>query len=242
MIISWRHQFVFVHIYRTGGTNIKATLWPFLSLEERGMARAGQLWPKSLGRPPHWKLRAGALGSHATALDAKAVLPPSVFDRCFKFAFVRNPWALQVSLYRYMQTTPHHFQHKEVAKLKSFDAYVDWRAQNPDQDQLSFISDGSGRLLVDFVGRFESLSRDFERVATQIGLAGKNPRLFGQESQLDYRSHYTPRTRSIIANLHAADIRAFDYTFEPAARFAPREPKPRRDASAYADRARAPRP
>lgn len=215
MIISRRHQFIFVHIYRTGGTNIRATLWPYLSLEERALARTGQIWAGLLGRPPFWQLRIGTLGAHATALDARAALPQSVFDRYLKFAFVRNPWALQVSLYRYMASTPHHYQHKEVAKLKDFDAYIDWRRENPGRDQLSFISDNSGRILVDFVGRFESLAADFARVTARIGFGGTVPRLFGEESRLDYRTCYTTRTRDIVAELHAADIRAFDYEFEP---------------------------
>jgi len=41
------------------------------------------------------------LPRHSKAIAAKEMLPREFYDSLFKFAFVRNPWDLQVSSYHH---------------------------------------------------------------------------------------------------------------------------------------------
>lgn len=214
MLISWRHRFIFVHVYRTAGTSMTAALAPLRPWNERAWSLAGKLCRKTNGPdPPGWRLKTGILAPHASAREIKALLPPAVFDRCFKFGFVRNPWDLEVSLYKYMLRTTHHFQNEEIKRLGSFDAYVEWRVSQPPRLQSFFLTDEGGMLLVDFVGRFEEILDDFSHITQKLGHRTELPSLNTSSPPTDYRDWYSKRTRDLIYARHAQDIERFRYDF-----------------------------
>ena len=70
----------------------------------------------------------------------------------------------------------------------------------------------STKAYVDFVGRFETLAEDFSIVAKRLGLREPLPTGNASEHQ-PYRDAYSKRMRAIVADLYAADIDAFDYSF-----------------------------
>ncbi len=87
------------------------------------------------------------------------------FDDYFKFAFVRNPWGRAVSLYK-------HFNFHRVI---SFTSFLKKELPNLEREryyfvkpQVEYIYDSEGNQLVDFVGRFENLQEDFEKIRNKI--------------------------------------------------------------------------
>lgn len=195
MLISHRFKFIFIHIPKTGGTSVQLALKPFADDgEEYG------------------------LNSHATALDAQRALP-EIFNSYFKFAFVRNPWDLEVSMYQYKKDW---FRrgHETVRWNKeiSFEEFLEERAKRrPIQgDQCQFIHDYHGRCLVDFVGRFEFLARDFLLVARLMGLIGELPRSNASDRDPEYQGYYNPDTEELVRHISAPEIKAFGYTFHDA--------------------------
>ena len=70
----------------------------------------------------------------------------------------------------------------------------------------------STKAYVDFAGRFETLAEDFSIVAKRLGLREPLPTGNASEHQ-PYRDAYSKRMRAIVADLYAADIDAFDYSF-----------------------------
>jgi len=107
--------------------------------------------------------------AHLKARDyvAHGYISQKAFDAAFKFAYVRNPWARMISIYHHLSAT------------RSFRAYVlgefrqkVWREMawfvGPQSD---FIYDEDGRLLVDFVGRFERLQADFDVICRRLGMS-----------------------------------------------------------------------
>ncbi len=69
---------------------------------------------------------------HAKASDAKRELPAEVFERYFKFAFVRNPWDLMVSMYHFVLRETEAPKHGQFKALGSFEAFVEWAASAPE--------------------------------------------------------------------------------------------------------------
>src|SRR5690606_20911543 len=67
---------------------------------------------------------------HITANDFRSQIPKSIFEEYFKFAFVRNPWDWQVSLYEYARQSPTHHEHVLTNSFKNFDDYIEWRVNN----------------------------------------------------------------------------------------------------------------
>ena len=63
--------------------------------------------------------------------------------------------------------------------------------------------------------RFERLADDWKIIARRLGLADTLPRDNANTGgKKHYTEYYTPRTREIIGNKFAEDIRLFGYRFE----------------------------
>jgi len=218
MIISHSHRFIFFHVAKTGGMSVRHVL----------QAYGQEPQHFKIERPP--KLKAGhfnpfyaiweALLLHATAQDAKKELSSECFDRYYKFAFVRNPWDWQVSMYHFILREPTHAKHELVKQLGSFTAYLGWVMATPKpypkgatKLQSTVLTDAEGNLLVDFVGRYETLAQDFTQICRRLGIPATLPHV-NRTVHRDYRDYYTPETSAWVAAHFAADIRLFGYTFD----------------------------
>lgn len=211
MFICMSLSLIFVHVYKTGGVSVIEALRSEVGAVERRAHRLGRCRKGLVSRRAYRHLP-----QHSTAREIRDSLPERVFNRCFKFAFVRNPWSLQLSLFRYVLRMPDHRQHAEFKTLSGFEEYVEWLdtlPNGPHRVQCDFVMDEHGRPLLDFIGRFERLGPDFASLAEQFGWRCQLPHSNASFDDPDYRKFYTPHTRDIIGRLHQADIEAFGYDF-----------------------------
>lgn len=172
------------------------------------------------GRPNLFYAVWEALLLHAAASDAQKELPHAIFSSYYKFAFVRNPWDWQVSMYHFILNEPTHLRHNLVVSLGSFERYLDWVLATPSpypkgatKHQYETLADDAGRLLVDYVGRYETLAQDFAQVCQQVGLTVELPHL-NSSRHSNYRAYYNERSRQMVAEHFATDIHLFGYTFD----------------------------
>ena len=218
MELSYSHRFIFVHVYRVGGQSVSAALRPYVHIPQPRFARVPVL--RRLGTGGLYGLREHNFG-HIKAKELKAALPPETFDSFYKFAFVRNPWDWQVSIYHYVRQRTDHRDHQFFKTFGGFEDYLDWRIHTKGAERQSeFVLDDSGELLVDFVGRYETLARDFATVCERIGIDCSLPHR-NRSAHDDFRRYYTPETRALIAEAYAEDIERFGYAFDEARTPAP---------------------
>jgi len=80
-------------------------------------------------------------------------------------------------------------------------------------NQLDYISEEDGSLIVDFVGKFENLNTDSYTVFQNLGL--DNVRLPHKNSSKhrNYRTYYTEETKEEVSKRFARDIEFFGYEF-----------------------------
>ena len=216
MLVSYSHRFIFIHIGKTAGMSMRQVLQPIASEPERFKMRRP---PKLIGARPNplyavWE----TLLLHAKACDVQKELPDA-FDRFYKFAFVRNPWDLQVSMYHFILREPSAPRHDEVKSLGSFDAFVEWVVATPDpypkgitKMQCNMIANPRGKLLVDLWVSFETVAQDFAHIGNVLGIDAVLPHL-NQSKHLDYRTYYNKHTQRLIADHFARDIERFEYEF-----------------------------
>ena len=165
------------------------------------------------------------------------------YQRYLRFAFVRNPWDRLWSCYcskiaTRKRNTGYRFKngiHRSFSKYKSiragmpFAEFVHAVRDIPDEQsdlhfrsQHSFVTDHKGELLVDFIGHFEQLQNDFNRLCGKAGmpkqsLAHKNrryPKHCGDSFNRHYSHYYDDETVTIVADRFKTDIELFGYRFE----------------------------
>ena len=206
MIVCDEYKFVFVHIFKTAGTSIKRSL-------RRFDMPAWQEWGNAvLKRVGITQFGPRRYPDHMRASQLIQRIGEDQFAKYFSFAFVRNPWDWELSHYKYILKFKWHPCHAEVVRLGSFHEYVRWRCDGRFQLQSDFIV-SNGKIVVDFVGRFESLKTDFNLVCDRIGIRSK----LGQKNKTRrtrYQDHYDARTERLVEQAFAVDIQRFGYRFE----------------------------
>jgi hypothetical protein len=225
MLLSAPHNFAFIHVPKTAGSSIYGALGRYANqpnayLPNRLLACLG-IRINHFAPWPHTKFR-----PHASAAVLRAWLPRPIFDSLFKFAFVRNPWDLLVSYWHYLRTKPNHRRSRIARSLPSFEAYIDYEIERGEFTQSSLLCSRDGRLLVDFVGRYESLASDFDFICRRIGIEASLPHV-NTTSRGDYRDYYTPPLAARVAEAFADDVERFGYTFDDGIRIRPPMPLPR---------------
>lgn len=207
MLISKKYRFLFIHIFKTGGTSVTSALLPFCT----------NRWPRRvksfLKRHNILRLDPQPYFKHAKASELVAQLGREVFDSYFSFAFVRNPWDWQVSLYTYICKEVDHYQHRIVNGFRDFDEFIRWRCREARHYQRDFIYSANGEQLVDFVGRFERLEEDFQTICARLGVCVRLPKLNVSNTK-PYQEYYNKETIELVRRKFQSDIDAFGYEFE----------------------------
>ncbi len=150
---------------------------------------------------------------HPTALEIKNNISPKYWDEFYKFAFVRNPYDMEVSLYYYMRQKKSHRYHDLVSRMNSFDEYIEWRVNRNVVYQYDYITDQNGDMIVDFVGRFENMHHDFLSVCKHIGLCLELPKLNESKRNRNYRDIYSEYSQRLVKERFEKDLNFFNYEF-----------------------------
>ena len=79
--------------------------------------------------------------------------------------------------------------------------------------QSAMLCDRDGQVLIDFVGRYESLVDDFAFICRQIGVEATLPRANAGD-RTDYRDYYTPALADRVGEAFRSDVEGFGYTFD----------------------------
>jgi hypothetical protein len=218
MLISYSHKFIFFHVTKAAGSSIKEALKDYGTEPDKFKINRP---PKMLGEKvnPLYEMWESSLW-HAKARDAKKELPYEVYNNFYKFAFVRNPWDWQVSYYHFILKEETHIRHDLVKSMRGFDEYLKWAIdtkkpfpKGATKLQKDIITDSDGKIIVDYVGRYETLTQDFDYVCRVLKIKASLPYLNSSKHK-DYRSYYTEDTRKLVEKHFKEDIELFGYTFD----------------------------
>ena len=149
------------------------------------------------------------------------------WDKYFRFAFVRNPWERLVSwysmvtkfrksgneLWQYVRENSSNFEefiHNCTDEVEIRDGVYYSFAYN----QLDYVTDEDGDLLVDFIGRLENFDDDVRRVFDRVGVEIELVPHRNRSKHTHYSAFYTPETEEIVRQRFERDIEYFGYEFE----------------------------
>jgi len=184
---------IFVHIPKTAGTSITEGLF---------------------GARPHHQ-----------PLQWYEEVEPQLYNDYFKFSFVRNPWDRLVSGYHYMvnKKSKRPSEIEWINFFKGVDSFDDFVTRWLNEDnierhlltlpQYHFVLNKFGVLGLDFVGRYETLQKDFPYICERLGVVCELPHE-NKSPRKEFRNYYTSQTRDIVARVYAKDIEMFGYDFD----------------------------
>jgi len=183
------HNYIFIHINKTGGTSIEKALGlPLIhktALEYRteiGNVRWQEQFSFAIIRNP-WDKVASQYSYRSMINETELKKHPVPF----------NDWVKRV----FVDRDPDYYNDQ-----KMFAPQVDW------------LTDLEGNNLVDFVGRFENLHNDWHIICAKIHKHGVELPHVKKSSKANYRNAYNTESIAIIADWFAKDTEFFSYTFD----------------------------
>lgn len=210
MLISDSHQYIFVHVRKAAGSSVRNVL------HDTAIRWGGNRWHKLLSRAGfgiHYHRYAFRL--HSPLIHAERAMPHELFQRYFKFAFVRNPWDRLVSEYEFIRNQPDHARHQRMMRME-FAEYAKYQSGREDAHQYRVLVNRKGELAMDFVGRFENLKADLATVSERIQVDFQNLSHDNKNKakKRPYQSYYNTELRRQVGEWWARDVEMFDYSFE----------------------------
>lgn len=206
MIISPNHKYVFVAVPKTGTHAVRQALRPHMSpgdMEQVGLFVKRQFPIADLAKLGH---------GHISLEQLRKFMDPAKFAEYFKFAFVRNPFDRFISYCSFItregnafKTDPQKVMRRILAEPPS-EHVLFW-------PQSTFVVDGSGNLLTDYVGRVETMQQSFEFIASKIGIPAVQLEKVNATERSAYRDYYDQELIDGVAKLYADDLRLFGYDF-----------------------------
>lgn len=203
---------------------IKRVITGFQEIRNKAARARNEVWPnyvfihinKTAGSSVERVLRLRF--EHKTAREKRAELGHVKWRSAFKFSFVRNPWDKVVSHYHFRVKT------NQTDMGDGHISFGDWvraayRDHNPEYydqplmfaPQADWLTDENGQIIVDFIGRFESLQEDFSSLAHVLGCPMGLPHL-KSSAHHDFRVYYDADSWDVVAEHFREDCRLFGYS------------------------------
>ena len=218
MIISHKHKFIFFHLQKTGGTSIAHAMFPQLGKEDEviGYKKLQEKNPES------------PLSNHSSCLSVFDSMDIDVYKDYFKFAFVRNPYDLFVSLYHWWQKTPSwddpSLLQTRLSKVESFEEFC-YRYEQI-KKPYNFLYDNhffstqykyfffDDTPLCNFTGRHETLQEDYEKICKIIGIRSSTlEKLNASERDINHRIYYNENCIKYVKRKYRKELKTFNYKF-----------------------------
>lgn len=224
-MISHKYKCIFIHIPKCAGTSIEEVLGHFEPPVKRGDQdhRSVRMIQKPIlsSYKPFLKNNTTSLlqrlnynRKEYSNPNNKLTLTKEQYNLYYKFTIVRNPWARAYSWYKNVINDEYKQKELNVSSEITFKNYLKLAAGKRHlRPQTYWLKDYSGKIPLDFIGRFESLNEDFEIVREKLNLPQlKLPHNLKGNTK-DYRNYYDEECKKIIEEVYKEEIDIFNYRF-----------------------------
>ncbi|MEM8629763.1 MAG: sulfotransferase family 2 domain-containing protein [Pseudomonadota bacterium] len=175
--------------------------------------------PKNAGSSVSERLYGQLLGHHSMQF-LSAALPRHYLNRAFRFAILRDPNTRLLSAYTYLKTMPTsvpdmRFREECLSDVTDFSAFLG-RLEDPDfrlkvmrwhhfREQCAFLSDRSGKLLVDVIFSMDHMSTVEDMLAAALGERRRIAKTNASTPQQS-RSDVSDEQRRLVSDVYGQDL------------------------------------
>lgn len=163
------------------------------------------------------------LGGHRDFCFYKSVFGDD-FNKCYTFSFIRNPWDRVYSAYKFLEKGGVNIHDRNAFDmyLSRYDNFEDFIMNglskgllnkiNHLRPQSDFICNKNGDVLVDFLGRFETIGDDLSQLESHLEISIKLDH-HNMNPKASYMQIYTEEMISKVKQVYNRDINIFGYDF-----------------------------
>ena len=203
MIISHKHRFIYFAIPKTGTHAIRRGLRPHL--EENDWEQV-ELFERKRFPLAHFE---SINHGHITAEEIKAHLTSAQWEGYFKFSFLRNPFERFVSTCFFRFGRNSIFQNNPSAYMKLLFQTKKELSHLLFAPQVSFISDQSGNIVLDFMGDFARLQLSFNSISQRFGWSENTLKRVNTSKHGPSELYYDDELKSLVSDYYSSDIKLY---------------------------------
>ena len=205
MIISHKHRFIFFAVPRTATHAVRQALRPYL--DEDDWEQQALFGKQSIPVP-----EVAAIGhGHVSFQQIRACLPVEALSSYFKFGFVRNPFDRFVSTCFFLNRHNQRFVGNEVEFMRQAINKVRFRQRVLARPQYRLLTDEHDRLMMDYVGRYETLQESFDEICRQTGLTPSILSRKNESQHQRYECYYDASLKESVVEYYRKDFQLFGY-------------------------------
>jgi hypothetical protein len=177
--------------------------------------------PKAAGLSVAESLFSSHVAAHTPLYMFLALYGSRRFDRMFKFTFVRHPIDRVASAFTFLKAgglteTDRLWAAENLRAYSDLNHFLTEGLRRPEiadwvhfKPQLYFLTDPrSGKIGVDYIGRFETLNTDFDEIARRLGSPA---RLKHINRSVRRETAISPAARRAAEEVYKADFDALNY-------------------------------
>jgi hypothetical protein len=208
---------IFIHVHKTGGTYLSYMLHKYYGFKNYYLRRPDhdtfcQNKKKTTKYINYENRIHGVLKYYKTSphLNKKMNMTPQKWNSYYKFCFIRNPYDKIISAWNHINRFKIPFNNY----LNLTHTCNDVEYMHMFLPQVRNIINEKGLIDINFIGRFENLEEDFQKVLRNIGI--KNiihdvKKQMNRREHLDFYEYYDQNTLNKVNLLLIEDFKKLDY-------------------------------
>jgi hypothetical protein len=208
---------VFIHVHKTGGTYVSYMLHKYYGFKNYYLRRPDHdkfcLNKEKKTKYINYENRVhGVLKYYKTSphLNKKMGMTPQKWDSYYKFCFIRNPYDKIVSAWNHVNR----FRIPFLNYLNLTKTCNDVEYMHVFLPQIRNIINEKNQININFIGKFENLEADFQRVLINIGV--KNiihdvNKSMNKREHKDFYEYYDQETLNRVNLLLVEDFKSLPY-------------------------------
>ena len=208
MIISHKHRFIFFAVPRTATHAVRQALRA--CLDEGDWEQQALFGEQRIPVPGIAAVRHG----HVSFQQVKSNLQAETWSSYFKFGFVRNPFDRYVSTCFFLNRRNSRFAGNEAGFMRQALGNTRFLQRVLVRPQYRLLTDDDGTLMMDYVGRYETLQESFDDICRHIGLAPSSLTRKNASRHGSYECYYDETLKQAVAGYYRKDFELFGYDTE----------------------------